>query len=355
MDILDAGRIPVVSTVAPDPTTAQVLNVNADTAASALAVALGAHKLVVLTDVEGLYAQLARPRLAALAPVGVRRSRSCCRVDAGHGAEDGGLPARGARRRAAGARHRRPRSRTRCCSRSSPTRASAPWSCPTRDREAPAMTRPRPDAPAAPCWSATTAPCMASSAPPQRVLARGEGCYVWDADGTRYLDLLAGIAVNALGHAHPALVAAVSRPGSRRSAHVSNFFATEPADRAGRAAARAGRRAVRLGGLLLQLRHRGERGRVQAGPPAPAGRASSPPRARFHGRTMGALALTGKPAYREPFEPLLPATSTHVPYGDADALRRGGRRRRRGGRPGADPGRGRRVAPPAGYLGRPAS
>ena len=67
---------------------------------------------------------------------------------------------------------------------------------------------------------------MNTFGPPQRVLSHGSGCYVWDTDGNRYLDLLAGIAVNALGHAHPAVVAAItSRP--RRLGHVSNFFATE--------------------------------------------------------------------------------------------------------------------------------
>src|SRR4029079_9725050 len=60
---------------------------------------------------------------------------------------------------------------------------------------------------------------------PQRVLVRGEGCYVWDADGNRYLDLLAGIAVNALGHAHPFLVSAVTAQLATLG-HVSNFFAT---------------------------------------------------------------------------------------------------------------------------------
>ncbi len=101
---------------------------------------------------------------------------------------------------------------------------------------------------------------------PRTVLTHGEGCYVWDADGARYLDLLAGIAVNVLGHAHPAVVAAVSAQAARL-VHVSNFFTTTRAGRAGRAAARGGRRAVRLGGLLRQLRHRGGRGRGQAGPP----------------------------------------------------------------------------------------
>ena len=62
---------------------------------------------------------------------------------------------------------------------------------------------------------------------PRLVLARGEGCYVWDEDGTRYLDLLGGIAVNALGHGHPALVAAVTEQ-LQTLGHVSNFFTTLP-------------------------------------------------------------------------------------------------------------------------------
>ena len=68
---------------------------------------------------------------------------------------------------------------------------------------------------------------MNTFGPPQRVLVRGEGCYVWDADGNRYLDLLAGIAVNALGHAHPMLVSAVTAQLATLG-HVSNFFASAP-------------------------------------------------------------------------------------------------------------------------------
>ena len=157
---------------------------------------------------------------------------------------------------------------------------------------------------------------MNTFGPPQLVLTRGEGPYVWDADGNRYLDLLGGIAVNALGHAHPALVAAVTTQLSTLG-HVSNFFATAPqvalAERLLDAARPARRR-----GVLHQLRHRGQRGRAQAHPPHRAH-----PRRRgegsFHGRTMGALALTCKAAYREPFEPL-PGDVTFVPYGDAAAL-----------------------------------
>ena len=138
LDLLDAGRIPVVSTVAPDvedPT--QVLNVNADTAAAALAVALGARKLIVLTDVEGLYTSW--PDRGSL----VRRIRSSAlaellpTLDAGHAPQDGGLPAGRRGRRRPRARHRRPRARTRCSSRSSPPTASARWCCPTTSRSRP--------------------------------------------------------------------------------------------------------------------------------------------------------------------------------------------------------------------------
>jgi acetylornithine/N-succinyldiaminopimelate aminotransferase len=159
---------------------------------------------------------------------------------------------------------------------------------------------------------------MNTFGPPKLVLARGEGPYVWDADGTRYLDLLGGIAVNALGHAHPALVDAVTTQ-LRTLGHVSNFFATEPQ--------------VRLAERLLELVGvSGGDGRVFfANSGAEANEAALKLTRRtgrthlvsmegsFHGRTMGALALTSKAAYREPFEPL-PGEVTFVPYGDADAL-----------------------------------
>ncbi len=153
---------------------------------------------------------------------------------------------------------------------------------------------------------------------PRTVLTHGEGCYVWDADGARYLDLLAGIAVNVLGHAHPAVVAAVSAQAARL-VHVSNFFTTTPqvelAERllevAGAPSGSAvffvnsGTEAVEA---AVKLSRRTGRTRIVA---AEGG---------FHGRTTGALALTHKPAYREPFEPLLPDV-THVPYGDEAGLR----------------------------------
>jgi acetylornithine aminotransferase len=157
---------------------------------------------------------------------------------------------------------------------------------------------------------------MNTFGPPRLVLARGEGAYVWDVDGNRYLDLLGGIAVNALGHAHPALVAAVTEQMSTLG-HVSNFFATEPQ-------VRLAERLLRLLGVsdgrvfltnsgteaneaALKLTRRTGRTHVVS------------TEGSFHGRSMGALALTAKAAYRAPFEPL-PGDVTFVPYGDADAL-----------------------------------
>ncbi|MFE7407938.1 acetylornithine transaminase [Isoptericola sp. NPDC057559] len=163
---------------------------------------------------------------------------------------------------------------------------------------------------------------MDTFGPPQRVLVRGEGSYVWDADGRRYLDLLAGIAVNALGHAHPTLTAAISAQLGTLG-HVSNFFATPTqiglAERllhlAGAPAGsrvfftNSGTEAVEAA-FKMARRNRGEDGSRTRVLALEGG---------FHGRSMGALALTAKAAYREPFEPL-PGGVEHVPFGDTAAL-----------------------------------
>ncbi len=155
---------------------------------------------------------------------------------------------------------------------------------------------------------------------PQRVLARGEGCLVWDTHGEQYLDLLGGIAVNSLGHAHPALTSAVTRQ-MQTLGHVSNFFATEPqillAEKLLRIAqapigsqvffANSGTEANEAAFKLARRNQTPQRHRIIAMEGA------------FHGRSMGALALTAKTAYREPFEPL-PAGVEHIPFGDANAL-----------------------------------
>lgn len=154
---------------------------------------------------------------------------------------------------------------------------------------------------------------MRSLATPQLMLERGEGCYVWDVDGNRYLDFLAGIAVNSLGHAHPVLVDAVAKQIATL-AHVSNYFAT-PSQ-------------LELAERLCRLTGAGEAGRVYFGNSGAEANEAAFKLARlnrgdgsrgriialnnsFHGRTMGSLALTGKPQMREPFEPM-PGGVEHI-------------------------------------------
>lgn len=164
---------------------------------------------------------------------------------------------------------------------------------------------------------------MNTFGPPQRVLVRGEGCYVWDADGTRYLDLLGGIAVNSLGHAHPTLTGAIAAQLGTLG-HISNFFASPTqialaerllelvtpggAPEGSRVFfTNSGTEAIE-GAVKLALKHGGTgRRRILALEGA------------FHGRSLGALSLTHKSAYREPFGPL-PADVVHLPFGDVDAL-----------------------------------
>ena len=153
---------------------------------------------------------------------------------------------------------------------------------------------------------------------PPLVLSHGEGCYVWDVDGTRYLDLVGGIAVNALGHGHPALVSAISKQAGE-AIHISNLFTSEQQIRlAERLIAIAGAPEgssvffANSGAEAIEAAIKLSRRTGRAGLVAAEG--------AFHGRTTGALALTHKAAYREPFEPLIPGVS-HVPYGDEAALR----------------------------------
>ncbi|MGC4855827.1 acetylornithine transaminase [Micromonospora sp. DT4] len=150
---------------------------------------------------------------------------------------------------------------------------------------------------------------------PPLALVSGAGAVVVDEAGREYVDLVGGIAVNALGHAHPAVVAAVSKQVATLG-HVSNLFVAEPP--------------VALAELLLALA--GRPGRVFfANSGAEANEAAFKLSRRtgrshvvatnggFHGRTMGALALTGQPAKADPFRPL-PGEVTHVDYGDVSAL-----------------------------------
>ncbi|MCS7483999.1 acetylornithine transaminase [Umezawaea endophytica] len=152
---------------------------------------------------------------------------------------------------------------------------------------------------------------------PQITLDRGEGAFVWDTDGNRYLDLLSGIAVNALGHAHPAIVAAVTEQIGKLS-HTSNFYINQPSlALAERLLELSG---VDGGGRVLFCNSGAEANETAFKISRRTGRTKVVATdGGFHGRTMGALALTGQPPKRTPFEPLVPGV-THIPFGDVAAL-----------------------------------
>lgn len=150
---------------------------------------------------------------------------------------------------------------------------------------------------------------------PPLALATGDGAVVTDTDGKHYLDLLGGIAVNLLGHRHPAVIEAVTAQLNTLG-HTSNLYATEPGialaeklvDHLGHPAraffCNSGTEANEVAFKISRLTGRTKIVAAEGG---------------FHGRTMGSLALTGQPAKRAPFEPL-PGDVTFVPYGDAEAL-----------------------------------
>jgi len=153
---------------------------------------------------------------------------------------------------------------------------------------------------------------------PSITLVKGKGILVTDADGKTYLDFLGGIATNILGHAHPAIVKAVTRQISALS-HVSNFYAHPNAIAlAEKLTAMTGDKSAKVffcqsgaeaNEAAFKLSRRTGKVRVVAAQGA------------FHGRTMGALSLTGQPSKREPFLPLIKGVK-HVPFGDIDAMRK---------------------------------
>ncbi len=156
---------------------------------------------------------------------------------------------------------------------------------------------------------------------PPVALASGDGAVVTDVDGKTYLDLLGGIAVNVLGHRHPAVIEAVTQQMSTLG-HTSNLYATEPGIAL----------AEELVGLLAASGETDAPARVffcNSGTEANevafklsrlTGRTKLvAAQEAFHGRTMGSLALTGQPSKQAPFEPL-PGDVTHVPYGDTGVL-----------------------------------
>ena len=164
-------------------------------------------------------------------------------------------------------------------------------------------------------WGKTLQPNYGT---PPISLVKGKGVIVYDADGKKYLDFLGGIATNLLGHAHPAIIKAVTKQISTLS-HVSNFYMHPQVLQLAQSlqkmtgdknskvffcnsGAEANEAAIKLSRLT-------GRANIVAAQGA------------FHGRTMGAISLTGQPAKRDPFKPLLKKIK-HVPYGDVSALRR---------------------------------
>ncbi len=441
--LLDDGRIPVISSVARG-TGGEVYNVNADTAAAALAAALGAAKLVVLTDVAGLYkawpasghviGQLTATALEGMLPgltAGmIPKMEACLRAvrdgvpqahvldgrlphavlleiftDSGIGTmvvpddtpsppddpppPPGSLndpridtPAADAMASIRGSttpegpqspdRHRQDRP----ASRAGQARTRTQWRR-SEDRRPQEVHDPRIDALADPTvtipgsdthLTATIpgstsakdqypvvanmkntltpeisgyfragelvatelmqkrfeAALMPNYGIPPVALVRGEGCRVWDADGREYLDLIAGIAVSALGHGHPAITEAVSRQVTA-IAHTSNLFLHEgEVALAERLLALLGTEGRRAEGRVFFTTSGTEANeaafklvRRLQGPGRPVFVAAEH---GFHGRTMGALALTGKESIRTPFGPF-GIDVRFVPYGDAEELR----------------------------------
>ena len=153
---------------------------------------------------------------------------------------------------------------------------------------------------------------------PSIALVKGKGLVVTDADGKQYLDFLGGIATNILGHAHPAIVKAVTKQVATLT-HVSNFYAHPNAvEVAEKLASMTGDKNAKVflcqsgaeaNEAALKLSRRTGKVRIVAAQGA------------FHGRTMGALSLTGQPSKREPFLPLIKGVK-HVPYGDIEAMRK---------------------------------
>ncbi|EFC79316.1 acetylornithine transaminase [Parafrankia sp. EUN1f] len=186
---------------------------------------------------------------------------------------------------------------------------------------------------------------MATYGRPSIALTRGAGAHVWDADGREYVDLIAGVAVSVLGHCHPAVRAAVVAQLDTLG-HTSNLYVNTPqvllAERLMELLGVDGRAFFCNSGAeanetAIKISRRTGRSEIIAAEGA------------FHGRTMGALSITGQPGKRAPFEPLLPGVR-FVPYGDAQALAEAVSERTAAVFLEPTLGEGGVVAPPPGYL-----
>ena len=305
----------------PPTPTAQTYNINADVVAGKVAEALRAEKLILLTDVEGvkgrdgtLIATLADRR-------GARADRR--RLDRRRHDPEGRVLHRGAaRRRQAGARHRRPRAPRAAARGLHRPRASAPRSCRRRGRAAARGARAERSA-------MTSAEIIARNAGRTRSASTrasrspscaARGCELWDADGKRYLDFFAGIAVNNLGHCHPAVVEAIRRQAGDAAARLEPLLHAsrrrELAELLCRhsfaervflcnSGAEANEAAIKLA-RRWGAEHGGGRYEILA------------THGSFHGRTFATLTATGQEKYQQGFQPLLPGVR-YVPFDDLAA------------------------------------
>ena len=324
VDVLNhvaSDYIPVVASVGADRE-GNSYNINADEAAGAVARALGAYKMMFLTDVAGWMRDRARPLERCLRGHGGGGRRPPCRASTG--ACGRSSPRASTRSTAAS---RTPTSstaayRTRCCSSCSPTPGRAPRSARLGRRVA---------GRAAGARARLRDPHLRPQ--PGRVRAR-RGLRLWDADGNEYLDFLAGISVLNVGHCHPAVVAAV-REQVGRLTHATNLYYTEPGDAAFGGALRRARSAARCSCATPAPRPTRRRSSWSAGR-APGARSWSSQDA-FHGRTYGALSATPQESKQAPFAPLVPGFVV-VPK-DPAALAAAVDERYGGGAARADPGR----------------
>ncbi len=309
--LLDVGVVPVIAPLALD-VGGQLLSINADNAAAAIAAALGADAALFLTDTPGVLdgdgaplAALDRASIETLKADGVIYGGMIPKVMACLAALEGARLAAILDGRSAGALT----GLLGGTIAGTLVRASAPLETASAPHDALAEVAAR-----------EALVYMHTFKREPVALVRGRGARVWDADGKGYLDFVAGIAVNILGHAHPGLTAAITRQ-ARTLMHTSNLYYTRPqVELAELLTAATGMEAAFFSnsgaeaneGAIKIARKWGKRHKNNAFEIICADNS-------FHGRTLATVAATGKPRYQEPFAPM-PAGFTHVPYNNLSAL-----------------------------------
>lgn len=321
--LLDKAYVPVLSSTAADRL-GQPMNINADVVAGAVAAALHAHRLVYLSDTAGL---IVGDKLLPL--LGVSQARALLADETATGgmrpklesaihAIEAGVPSV----HLIDGRVRHALLMELLSEQGGGTRLVSDEHAPTRlatDVDTAQAANATTKAPAV-AWAGTLSARGAKVIMPTYgryaiEVAAGEGARVRGADGRSYLDFAAGVAVNALGYAHPAVVAAI-RAGSTGVVHASNLYWTEPM-------VRLAERLTAMSGMDMAFFCNSGTEAIETA--LKVARKARPGRARtivfersFHGRTLGALSATMQPAYQAPFAPLLEGFHA-IPFGDFDA------------------------------------